>query len=343
VDIVAQGLSRSRPCGAPASGVAVVMTPPDYAGYRFPSDAIQRAVWMYLRFTLSYRDVEDLLAERGVEVSYETIRRWVTTFGPVIACRLRAQRPVPHRRWHLDEMFVRIGGKQMYLWRAVDAEGEVLEVLVQARRDAVAARKLIRKLLRKQGIAPTAWVTDVRLTARRFVICGSPAYPTYGPSGKTTGPRVRTFRFDDASGRDKDSNRPPRHSGSCRFMPPPTTHSMSAVTSPPPARIGSFEPRRSRHGVMRLASRPELGECGPHRGHARQCDKPRAQRCRSLSRQIQLVANAATIRIPASPTALAIVTIQYIRASRRPGIASPIVRLPERGNARASGAAGQGC
>ena len=90
------------------------MTPPDYAGYRFPSDVIQRAVWMYLRFTLSYRDVEDLLAERGIEVSYETIRRWVSAFGPMIARRLRAQRPAPHWRWHLDEMFVRIGGKQIY-------------------------------------------------------------------------------------------------------------------------------------------------------------------------------------------------------------------------------------
>ncbi|TSD82211.1 IS6 family transposase, partial [Mycobacterium sp. KBS0706] len=120
------------------------MTPPDYSGYRFPSDVIQLAVWMYLRFTLSYRDVEDLLTERGIEVSYETVRRWVSAFGPVIARRLRAQRPVPHRRWHLDEMFVRIGGKPMYLWRTVDAEGEVLEVLVQARRDAAAARRLMR-------------------------------------------------------------------------------------------------------------------------------------------------------------------------------------------------------
>ncbi|WP_342238643.1 IS6 family transposase [Inquilinus sp. OTU3971] len=136
------------------------MTPPGYSGYRFPSDVIQRAVWMYLRFTLSYRDVEDLLAERGIEVSYETIRRWVSAFGPMIAQRLRAQRPAPHRRWHLDEMFVRIGGKQMYLWRAVDAEGEVLEVLVQARRDTAAARRLMRKLLKKQGIAPNQWVTD---------------------------------------------------------------------------------------------------------------------------------------------------------------------------------------
>jgi putative transposase len=103
------------------------MTALSYHGYHFPADVIQRAVWMYLRFTLSYRDVEDLLAERGIQVSYETIRRWVHAFGPGIARRLRAGRPTPHGRWHLDEMFVRIGGKQMYLWRAVDAEGEVLD------------------------------------------------------------------------------------------------------------------------------------------------------------------------------------------------------------------------
>ncbi|MGF6227692.1 transposase-like protein [Inquilinus ginsengisoli] len=80
------------------------MAQPCYSGYRFPPDVIQRAIWMYLRFTLSYRDVEDLLAERGIEVSYETLRRWVIGFGPAIARRLRARRPVPHRRWHLDEM-----------------------------------------------------------------------------------------------------------------------------------------------------------------------------------------------------------------------------------------------
>ena len=136
------------------------MTIPIYSGYHFPGDVIQRAVWMYLRFTLSYRDVEDLLAERGIEVSYETVRRWVLAFGPVIARGLRARRPKPHGRWHLDEMFVRIGGRQMYLWRAVDAEGEVLDVLVQARRDKAAARKLMRKLLKKHGTAPAEWVTD---------------------------------------------------------------------------------------------------------------------------------------------------------------------------------------
>ena len=105
-----------------------------YRGYRFPPDIIQRAVWLYFRFTLSFRDVEDLLAERGIEVSYETIRQWVMRFGPAIARDLRSHRPRPHGQWHLDEMFVSIGGKWMYLWRAVAAEGEVLDCLVQSRR-----------------------------------------------------------------------------------------------------------------------------------------------------------------------------------------------------------------
>jgi transposase-like protein len=136
------------------------MSAPSYAGYRFPPDIIQRAVWMYLRFTLSLRDVQELLAERGIVVTYESIRRWVLTFGPAITRQLRARRPKPHGRWHLDEMCVRVGGKQMYLWRAMDAEGEVLDVLLQAKRDTKAARKLMRKLLKKQGMAPDEWVTD---------------------------------------------------------------------------------------------------------------------------------------------------------------------------------------
>jgi transposase-like protein len=106
---------------------------------------------LYLRFTLSYRDVEDLLAERGVEISYETIRRWVRKFGPVFAKRLRHLHPKPSRSWHLDEMVARIAGETVYLWRAVDHEGEVLDVLVQRRRNKKAALKLMRKLLKKQG------------------------------------------------------------------------------------------------------------------------------------------------------------------------------------------------
>jgi transposase-like protein len=112
-------------------------------------------VWIYLRFTLSYRDVEGLLAERGLDVSYETVRSWVLKFGPVIARRLRQRRPRPSDRWHLDEMVVRIAGKRMYLWRAVDHEGEVLDMLVQSRRDSRAALRLMRKLLRKLGFVPS--------------------------------------------------------------------------------------------------------------------------------------------------------------------------------------------
>jgi transposase-like protein len=108
-------------------------------GFRLPRAIIQHAVWLYARFTLSLRDVEELLAERGIIVSYEIIRAWVTRFGPSIARRLRAQRGPSNGRWHLDERFLSIGGRRMYLWRAVDGEGEILDVLVQAKRDKRAA------------------------------------------------------------------------------------------------------------------------------------------------------------------------------------------------------------
>ncbi len=136
------------------------MKPISYARHQFPPDIIRHAVWLYLRFTLSFRDVEDLLAERGIEVSYETIRRWVLKFGPAFARELRQRRPRPSSQWHLDEMSVAIGGERVWLWRAVDHEGEVLDLLVQRRRDKAAAMKLMRKLLKKQGYAPEVLVTD---------------------------------------------------------------------------------------------------------------------------------------------------------------------------------------
>jgi putative transposase len=131
-----------------------------YRRHRFPPEIIQHAVWLYFRFPLSYRNVEDLLAERGVEVSYETVRRWALKFGALYARNLRRLRPRPSDRWHLDEVFVSFGGRRMYLWRAVDDEGEVLDVLVQAKRDKRAALKLMRKLLKKHGVAPQVWITD---------------------------------------------------------------------------------------------------------------------------------------------------------------------------------------
>ena len=101
------------------------MTKISYSGYRFPPEIIDQAIWLYLRFTLSFRDVEDLLAERGIAVSYETVRRWVNHFGPMIGAHLRKRRPKPHTVWHLDEVYLKIDGRMVYLWRAVDAEGEV--------------------------------------------------------------------------------------------------------------------------------------------------------------------------------------------------------------------------
>jgi putative transposase len=134
--------------------------PISYARHQFPAVIIRHAVWIYLRFTVSYRDTEELLAERGPDVSYETIRRWVLKFGPAIARNLRRLRPKPSGRWHMDEMVVKIAGERLYLWRAVDDEGEVLDVLLQRGRDKAAAAKLMRKLLKRQGFAPTQVTTD---------------------------------------------------------------------------------------------------------------------------------------------------------------------------------------
>jgi transposase-like protein len=141
--------------------------------HRFPPpEIIQHAIWRYLRFTLSYRDVEELLVERGLDISYETVRRWVLKFGPAIARRLRRCRLRPSNRWHLDERVVRIAGRQMYLWRAVDHEGQLLDMLVQRRRDTRAALRLMRKLLKKQGLVPKLLVTDkLRSFACAYRVC----------------------------------------------------------------------------------------------------------------------------------------------------------------------------
>jgi len=136
------------------------MTLISFKRHRFAPEIIQHAVWLYARFTLSFRDVEDVLAERGIDVSNETVRRWFLKFGRLAAANLRRSRPRASDRWHLDEMVIRIRGRRHWLWRAVDDEGEVLEFLVQARRCAKSARRLLRKLLKKQGYAPKRITTD---------------------------------------------------------------------------------------------------------------------------------------------------------------------------------------
>jgi|SRR5271165_2093322 len=143
-----------------------------FARHPFRPAIIQHAVWLYVGFTLSYRDVEDRLADRGPDVSDETVRRWVLKFGPLFARELRRRRPRPTARWHLDDMVVMISGAQFWIWnRAVDDEGEVLDLLVQRRRDK-AAVKLMRKLLKKQGPRRGSLCAEKRETYRRSIgIC----------------------------------------------------------------------------------------------------------------------------------------------------------------------------
>ena len=136
------------------------MRPISFKRHRFPPEIIRHAIWIYARFTLSFRDVEELLAERGIDASYETVRRWFLKFGPSIAANIRRSRPRPSDHWHLDEMVISIRGGKYWLWRAVDNEGEVLDFLVQRRRDAQTAKKLMVKLLKKHGFAPSRIVTD---------------------------------------------------------------------------------------------------------------------------------------------------------------------------------------
>ncbi len=131
-----------------------------YHGYRFPPEIIGHGVWLYHRFCLSFRDVEELLAKRGIVVSYETIRHWCRKFGPHYARTLRRRQGRLGDIWHLDELFVNIQGKRHYLWRAVDQDGDVIDILVQRHRNACAAKRFFRKLLKGQGTAPWQLVTD---------------------------------------------------------------------------------------------------------------------------------------------------------------------------------------
>ena len=144
-----------------------------YRGYRFPREIISHGVWLYHRFSLSFRDVEELLAKRGVIVSYETVRQWCRKFGPEYARKLRRRQGRLGDVWHLDEVFVKIQGERHYLWRAIDQEGDVIDILVQRCRNARAAQRFFRKLLKGQECTPRRLVTDKLKSygaARRMVI-----------------------------------------------------------------------------------------------------------------------------------------------------------------------------
>jgi len=167
-----------------------------YRRHRFPPQIIGHAVWLYHRFSLSFRDVEDLLAQRGVEVSYETIRRWCLKFGPGYGARARRRRPRLGDIWHLDEVFVKIDGHQQYLWRAVDQDGDVIDILVQARRDRRAARRFLRKLVKGQVCEPIRLVTD--------------KLRSYGPAHREIMPSVVHDTKQYANNRAEVSHQPTR-------------------------------------------------------------------------------------------------------------------------------------
>src|SRR5918912_514722 len=131
-----------------------------YTGYRFPPEIISHAVWLYFRFPLSLRMVDEILAARGITVSHETVRQWARKFGQSFANQIRRRLPCVGDKWHLDEVCLMIGGKKHWLWRAVDQDGMVLDVLVQSRRDKRAARRLLRKLLKRQMRPPRVLITD---------------------------------------------------------------------------------------------------------------------------------------------------------------------------------------
>src|SRR5580704_10495494 len=158
----------------------------------------------------------------------------------LFARELRRRRPRPTSHWHVDEMAFLIAGRRFWLWRAVDDEGEVLDLLVQRRRDKAAAVKLMRKLLKKQGFALDVLVTDQAALLRRGKgrnrLVGS---PRAGLAQEQSGRRIRINRHDDASARCSVSNRPDQPNGSCLFTPPSKTHSTSNAISHPAARFVS--------------------------------------------------------------------------------------------------------
>lgn len=130
-----------------------------YKRHRFPPEIIAHAVWLYARFNLSLREVEEMLLERGIEVSYETVRRWMRKFGPQIARNLRRRQARPGDIWHLDEVVVKVEGRTFWLWRAVDRHGVVLDEILQSKRDTRAAKRLLTTLLKRHGL-PKLIVTD---------------------------------------------------------------------------------------------------------------------------------------------------------------------------------------
>ncbi len=203
--------------------------PATYPGHRFPAEVIRHAVWLYHVFSLSLRDVELILAERGIMVAHESIRRWCLKFGSEFAARLRRRRPRPGDTWHLDEVFLRINGELHYLWRAVDEHGVVFDILVQSRRNATAAKRFFKRLLHGLEYKPRRIITD--------------GLRSYGVAKREVLPDVRHRASRYLNNRAENSHRPTRRrerqmqrfksaEGAQRFL---SAHAMI---------YGHFRPRR---------------------------------------------------------------------------------------------------
>ncbi len=202
-----------------------------YKRHRFPPEIIAHAVWLYFRFALSYRDVEELLAERGVVLTYETVRQWCRKFGQAYANDLGRRRPQPGDKWHLDEVFIRINGATHYLWRAVDQDGQVLDILVQSRRDAAAATTFLRKLLKGLEYVPRVVITD--------------KLASYGAAMRAVLPSAEHRRHKGLNNRAENSHQPTRERERRmrRFKDPGHAQRFLAAYGP----IAShFRPRRHR-------------------------------------------------------------------------------------------------
>ncbi|WP_375137820.1 IS6 family transposase [Streptomyces sp. NWU49] len=169
---------------------------PLYKGHRYPAEVIAHCVWLYFRFPLSFREVQELMPGRGVLVSYETVRRWCGKFGQQYANALRRRRPRPGDTWHLDEVFIKINGRLHYLWRAVDQDGNVLDILVQPRRDTQAAVRFFRRLLRNLEYTPRVVVTD--------------KLRSYGAAHRQVMPRVEHRTSKYLNNRAENSHQPTR-------------------------------------------------------------------------------------------------------------------------------------
>jgi putative transposase len=214
---------------------------PRYKNHRFPTEIISHAVCLYFRFCLSFRDVEELLPERGVTVTYEAIRKWCCKFGQQYANQLRRRRPRPGDKWHLDEVFLTIKGEHHYLWRAVDQDGRVLDILVQRRRDKRAAKKFFRKLLTGLMYVPRVIITD--------------KLKSYGAAKREILPGIEHRQHRYLNNRAENSHQPTRQRERRmpRFKSPGQAQRFLAAYGPI---TQHFRPRR--HRFSALAYRLEI-------------------------------------------------------------------------------------